>query len=224
MVARAKVEHTLQWLRVLCGQASSGLRATVLLNPSAWRFGNTIVLDASPWGGGGFLSVDGVPSAYFYTEWGPEDVASLGITIGDHRCQALVETFVVLVAVRAWASKWAAQPTSVYGRSDAMAAIGAVERGGSTRSTAVNKVLKELALETALSRTGLRIRLRHIKGDRNQWADALSRIHQPGSGARVPAPLLACELTPLAPRDETWWKTAGVPEEVLDGVGTEEVV
>ena len=221
MVARAKVEHTLQWLRVLCGQASAGLRATELLNPAAWRYGNTIVLDASPWGGGGFLSVNGSPSAYFYTEWGPEDVESLGIAIGDHRCQALAETFVVLVAVRAWAPRWASQPTSVYGRSDAMAAIGAVEKLGSTRSVAINKVLKELALVMALAPSGLRVKLQHIRGDRNQWADALSRIHQPGSGARVPAPLLGCERTRLDTRSSAWWRTAGVPEEVLAGVGAE---
>ena len=83
---------------------------------------------------------------------------------------------------------------------------------------AINKVLKELALCMALSSTGLRVRLRHIKGSSNEWADALSRIHQPGSGARVPAPLLAVERTVLEHRGPDWWRTAGAPEEVLIGV------
>ena len=102
-----------------------------------------------------------------------------------------------------------------------MATIGSVERGGSTRSPAINRVLKELALDMALSSSGLRVRFKHIRGAANEWADALSRIHQPGSGARVPAPLLGCECTELASRTGTWWKTAGDPVVELAGLVAE---
>ena len=86
----------------------------------------------------------------------------------------------------------------------------------------MNRILKELSLEMALAVTGLRISLRHIRGEVNEWADSLSRLTQPGSGARVPAPLLACEHTQLQARDSAWWRTDQDPEEVLAGLGAEE--
>ena len=224
MVPKTKLEHTLRFVRELCGRASTGLRATALLNEAAWEFGNVIILDASPWGGGAFLSERGIPQAYIHTAWGDLDTAALNFRIGDHRCQAVVETYIVLIAVRAWSHRWSTAPTNIRGRSDSMAAIGAVERGASSRSVAVNRILQELALEVALSPTGLSISLRHIRGEVNEWADALSRLTQPGSGARVPAPLLACEHTQLEDRGPSWWRMAQDPEKVLEGMGEGDVV
>ena len=135
--------------------------------------------------------------------------------IGDHRCQSLVELYSILIAVRAWAPRWAEIPSMLLVRSDSMAAIGGLQRGGTTRSTHVNRVLQEMAITLACSPTGLRLRFKHLPGDRNQWADALSRLSQPGSGARVPAPLQACERTEVEERGAQFWITGAVPEVAL---------
>ena len=149
----------------------------------------------------------------------------MGVRPADHRDQALVETYVVLLGVRFWAKLWCEKPSVVRVRSDSMAAFGSLFRGRSTRSPAINKVLKELALTVALSPTGLRLRFKHLAGDRNQWTDALSRLSQPCSGARVPAPLLGCPRTAVEDRGSGWWLTEGVPEEVVvDVPGAEEAV
>ena len=120
----------------------------------------------------------------------------------------------VRMLARAWAGRWTKEPTIVRCRSDSMAAIGAVERGGSSKSPATNMILKELALVIALSPTGLRIQVSHIRGDNNAWADALSRIHQPGSGARVPGPLRALPPTQVPARGPGWWVLEGLKERV----------
>ena len=217
-VARAKLEHTFSWLRALCAHAPRGLVSTVPLQPSAWREGLTMVFDASPWGGGGFVARAGVPVSWFATAWGDVDREKLGIRVADHRDQALVETFVALLGIRVWANLWSGEPTIVRVRTDSMATLGSIDRGRSTRSPAVNKVLKELAITVATSPTGLRFRLQHLPGERNQWCDALSRLAQPGAAARVPAPLLGCPRAGVEERGDGWWITDGVAEEVLEGM------
>ena len=195
----------------------------VPLLPSAWVDGLTMVFDASPWGGGGFVSRHGEPVTWFATTWNDVDRQHLGVRHADHRDQALVETYVVLLGVRFWARLWCEEPSVIRVRSGSMAALGSFDRGRSTRSPAIKKVLKELALTVALSPTGLRFRFKHLAGDRNQWSDSLSRLSQPGSGARVPAPLLACPRTAVEERGSGWWLTEGVPEEVVgDVMGIEE--
>ena len=120
---------------------------------------------------------------------------------------------------------WAKKPANIAVKSDSMAALGSLERGGATRNQAINLILKEMALEVVLSPSGLRLSFKHIRGAHNEWSDALSRIHQPGSGARVPAPLLACPRTEVDDRGPGWWRMAAVPEDVMEmagGAGPEE--
>ena len=215
MVARARVAHTFDWLRALCGHARDGLHATTLLNPALWQHGNTVVLDASPWGGGGFLSVKGEPVTWFSTAWTAEDCRRLDIVIGDHRHQAVVEAYAILIGVRFWLQRWSIAPTVVLVKSDSIAALGSMERGGTTKNASLNLLLKELALVIATVPTGLRLSFRHLPGARNEWADALSRVAQPGSGACIPPPLLACKRTGVEARGDAFWITGQVPEEAV---------
>ena len=102
-----------------------------------------------------------------------------------------------------------------------MSAIGGMQRGGATRSAPLNLILQEMALALALTPTGLRLIFKHIPGSHNEWADALSRLTQPGSGAHVPGPLRHLERTDVEDRSTGFWKTAGPPEEVLQSFGDE---
>ena len=177
-----------------------------------------MVFDASPFGAGGFVSQRGTPCGWFATTWGEGDAIRPGVRFGNHRDQALAELYSILLGLRAWTSLWTTVPTRVLIKSDSLAALGPLEKGRSTRSPGMNLILKEIALVVAVSPTGLRYEPAHIRGDRNQWSDNLSRLGQPGSGARVPAPLLACPRASVENRvEDGYWLTAGVPAEVLQG-------
>ena len=222
-MARARVDHTLAWLRVMCDTARTGLHSALPLNPAVWEHGLTMVFDASPWGAGGFISRAGVPEAWFSTAWGPSDTERLGLRVGDHRDQALAEAYSILIGVKFWSDRWCRTPTVAIIKSDSKAALGAMERGGTTRSASINAVLKELSLVIAVAPSGLRLWFKHLAGAQNQWADSLSRIAQPGAGARVPAPLLSCTRTAVEERGAAFWRTAGRAEEVWPEGAVEDV-
>ena len=48
----------------------------------------------------------------------------------------------------------------------------------------------------------------HIAGSLNVWADALSRLHQPGGGHVVPPELLQRPRAIPLVRNAGWWETA----------------
>ena len=172
-------------------------------------------LDASPWGGGAFLSDSSGPVAWLATTWGKEDEEHLGLRVGDHRDQALVELLVIVIAARVWAPLWAKTPTMLTTRSDSIAALGALEKGASARSSAMNYLLQEFTLLLATSFEDLRLRYKHVPGRRNEWADALSRLPQPGSGACVPGPLRAIAPTAVPTRGPGWWLLEGPKQRVV---------
>ena len=67
------------------------------------------VLDASPWGIGGILTVNGHISEYMY-EAIPTDVAELlSAKIGSSDSQQVFEALAVLAALRVWAHLWKRQ-------------------------------------------------------------------------------------------------------------------
>ena len=94
-----------------------------------------------------------------------------------------------------------------------MATIGAFTKNRS-RSAAINSIVREAALDIAGSVHGFLLVLRHLAGERNQWADALSRLMEPGSGMVVPGPLRALPRREVAPRTAGWWRAGGVEAEL----------
>ena len=157
---------------------------------------------------------------WFSTPWGEDDVRTLGVVVGSHRHQATFEALAVLVAIRAWAHMWAGANTVVRGKSDSMATIGAVGKLRSG-SRAINAIVREVALDMSAHPTGFALELQHLAGDRNQWADALSRLMEPGSGAVVPGPLRALRRREVAERGASWWRAGGVEAEVVCEEGEE---
>ena len=103
-------------------------------------------------------------------------------------------------------------------RSDSTAALAVVDKLRS-KSPAMNRVARELAIDLTFSATGLVFRSPHVRGVVNEWSDALSRLAQPGSGARVPGPLRAVPETRLPERGAAWWLVEGRPDETAQGLG-----
>ena len=83
----------------------------------------------------------------------------------------------------------------------------------------MNYLLQEFALALACSTESLRLRYKHVPGARNEWADALSRLTQPGSGARVPGPLRGIPPTEVPERTAGWWLLEGPRDRVTAALG-----
>ena len=60
-----------------------------------------MVFDASPWGAGGFLVVDGKFVSWFATKFDDVDEKAIGIRFGDSASQQAAEALAVLLGVRA---------------------------------------------------------------------------------------------------------------------------
>ena len=65
-----------------------------------------MVFDASPWGAGGFLVVDGKFVSWFATKFDDVDEKAIGILFGDSASQQAAEALAVLLGVRAWLPIW----------------------------------------------------------------------------------------------------------------------
>ena len=85
-----------------------------------------IVCDASPWDYGAVLVTGGQPVACMADTVSREDVRLWGLEIGNCKIQAKVEAMCILIAVRAWYSRWAGGPLRLGIKPDSMAAFGAV--------------------------------------------------------------------------------------------------
>ena len=134
----------------------------------------------------------------------------LGFARGDCRGQALAEALCLAVAVREWAEDWQDERTVLLARSDAVAALGAINRLTSS-TPALNKIVREIALDLAESRYDLEL-LSHVPATWNTTPDALSRLFAPeGDRLQVPAGLRAEDRTWPRVRDRTWWRTLGPP-------------
>ena len=76
------------------------------------------VLDASPWGLGGILYVNGVPIAFVTSPLTQDDVRIHEYKLGDSRGQQNWECLAVLVALRLWRSVWTDRAATVTMKSD----------------------------------------------------------------------------------------------------------
>ena len=90
----------------------------------------------------------------------------------------------------------------------------------------MNRIMAELALVQAETNYGFEMRFEHVPGRLNVWADALSRLDEPGSMATVPSELLADQRRRTSHRGPTWWRTParyayGIVDDALLGPVTD---
>ena len=176
------------------------------IDTRVWMQGPTlrITCDASPWGLGATLEVEGRFEAYLTDALTSEDAKGLGFVIGSCKAQAIVETLALAVALRTWLPSWSAARAVVRARSDSQAALGALKKGASG-SPAINRIVREIALDIALSKYGVDF-VEHVRGKDNDVADDLSRLDEPGAGRKVSWVLEKCRRSPVQARDAQWWE------------------
>ena len=161
-----------------------------------------LTVDASPWGLGGFLEYKFTPVGWFVDRVQSCDVSKFGIIIGSHQFQTLLEAFAVLVAVRCWTLMWMKYRVPLRVRRDSLSTPGAVSQLRS-KTPGQAAIIRELALDCAEEAHSLQM-LEHLPGVQNVWADALSRVWQPGQISNIPDELLKVPQCRSCPRTAAW--------------------
>ena len=141
--------------------------------------------------------------SYFACKISKFDVRLLGIVIGNSDSQQKCEALTVLVAIKLWISVLAAKKLVVALTSDNIAALSLVAEMKAKMSTLI---ARELAL--ILSETAFQPRfIQHLPGVMNQYADALSRIYEPGSKHEIPQGLRKARRLHPPLRDAHYYST-----------------
>ena len=142
--------------------------------------------DASVWGIGGWLSVNGVITQYFASQLTDLDFAKFGFKRGDNKGQQVWEALAVLVAVDLWTSIWTQERIVLKVKSDNVTALTLLTK---LRPKAGCPQLAVIARELALRLVDLSFPpdADHVAGAGHVFADALSRVWAPtGRGELTP--------------------------------------
>jgi guanyl-specific ribonuclease Sa len=163
--------------------------------------------DASPWGAGGFLIVDGVVRSWFATAFTPTDELAVGMTFGTSNSQQVAEALAILFGLNAWLQAWVGNSPRLQVRSDSVAALTLVARM-KTSSPSLAIVAREMALTLSASCVRPCI-VEHTPGAANKLADQLSRKYEPGTTWRTPGALLGIAECVLPQRTCGYYRCAG---------------
>ena len=169
-----------------------------------------ITWDASPWGFGAVLHVDGQIVDYFHDKPTEQDLKILDVTVGESSSQQAFECLCGLIAMRHWAKAWQNKRCTLTIRSDNIGALVLLGRLDS-KSPRNNLIAREAALDMGESTFKPQV-AEHIPGISNITADLLSRIYQPGSTAKLPTILAGVPRSQPAVRDRTWWRSLSAPD------------
>ena len=163
--------------------------------------------DASPWGMGGWLSVDGRIKEYFASPITSEDVSMYGLDTGTPAGQQVWECLAVLVALDIWRNQWADARVNLQVRSDNVTALTLLVkmRPGSPQIAIIAREIALHLVEFSFPPDAM-----HTPGVAHVLADELSRIHAPGGAGDVSLyshrALSDAKLVTAPPRPVTWYK------------------
>jgi len=164
-----------------------------------------IVIDASPWGLGGILLINGECKEFFASALTLLDESLFSHVRGSPDGQQVWESLGALVALRLWRQLWGRQSLTLRVCGDSMTMLSLiVNLRPSTPQLAL--IGREIAMEYAQA-VFVPVLAEHIPGVANVTADKLSRWHQPGYNA-APCNILrhAVERV-LPPRDHSYYVT-----------------
>ena len=209
-----QIQTELTWFLVFFrGQGTTVERFFTL---DAYNRTGTIVeigTDASPWGLGGWLAINGTITQYFSSALSAFDTTKFGIQIGDTNGQQLWEALAVLVVVDLWSAHWHQQRIVLKVRSDNVTALTLLTKMRPP-SPSIAVVARELAMR--LVHLSFPPDAEHTPGVGHVLADKLSRVYAPvprwkgdvgstGVLEDISHPALPSAQEAQAPaRDDTW--------------------
>lgn len=131
------------------------------------------------------MMINNTVMAYFSSPLAEDDEHMLKVKIGDSAGQQAVEALAVLVALKLWRRIWYRPGISLRIRSDSVSTLTLLIKLRASRNSAgMSVVARELALEFGSS-SYKPLLYQRIPGLSNDWADALSRLAQPGKHAQL---------------------------------------
>jgi hypothetical protein len=194
-----RIEKALQWVAALLGEREVPLvRIFKVAHPEVTA---EITTDASPWGLGGVLRLNGNIAGAFAEQLSTEILNKFNAVKGDPKHTTLWEGLALLVAFRLWL------PGLGFGavvrvKSDSLSSLLMLSKG-KAKSLELNCIAREIALDQALQLYRLTF-LVHIPGVTNLEADFLSRTFSPKPPVK-PRQLERVSLTPVT-IGEGFWK------------------
>ena len=119
-----QVHSAMRWILAFLSKWSGSI-VVRFRRDAFWNKGRNIriVGDASPWGLGAYLLIDGVILEYYAVEITTALAEFLGTQIGSHRGQQTWEALNLVVALRTWKVHWRAERVSLEIRADSIAAL-----------------------------------------------------------------------------------------------------
>eukprot|EP00435_Cladocopium_sp_Y103_P030056 s3225_g7.t1 len=199
--------HVTQWLLAFFAEEPGSVCRVYRVQAYFGRgLAVSIITDASPWGLGGYLMVNNTVIAYFSSAITQQDESILGLKIGDAAGQQVLEALAVLVALRLWQKYWRKPGVSLRIRSDNVSTLTLlVKLRPKYTSHGMSIVARELALEFGTS-SYKPLFFQHIPGFSNDWADLLSRLHQPDKQVELPEMLLKTKQVDPMPRNQSYYR------------------
>jgi hypothetical protein len=161
----------------------------------------SLEFDASPWGGGGVLRLDGVPVEFFVMRWSALTAAHLNVVTGLPEFQAFWELLACLVCLILWCDRFDGKSVAVLGDSTA-ALSDALNLTGKGHMIAL---AKEISWRQC--RSGWRFRVGHLPSEHNLLTDALSRVAAPAQVA-LPHRSLSQAVRRKAPDAMSLWRAS----------------
>jgi len=150
--------------------------------PAVTLDGPSVHLDASLWGAGGVLYIDGKATEYWVTRWTDDDAKKFQTTLGDPAAQTAWEYLAVLLSLIIWAPSFTNVGLAILG--DNLASLtGVLELKG---KNILNLITRELSWRRV--RGGWRYAAGHLPTEKNVIADSLSRMFTPEASERKPLP------------------------------------
>ena len=136
--------------------------------------------DASPWGLGGWIAIDGIIKEFFACQVSDLDLARFGQARGCHKGQQLWECLAILVAVDLWPKYWDHQRVVLRIAGDNVTALTMVVKMRPDNAK-MAIIARDLALR--LAKLSFPPDAMHVPGVSHKIADRLSRVYQPGETA-----------------------------------------
>ena len=200
-----QIQHSLNWILSFlsfergCIERTFSVQHFLMMGPKV-----TITWDASPYGMGATLQVDGAFTEFFAIPVSSDEAHILELEEGS-KSQQTLEALCGLIALRLWCAHWQGQRAVLQVRSDNVGALNlfSVLKGSS-------KALTLIASEFAIDLGHAEFRpdlLTHLPGVTNQICDVLSRRYDPNKVFSLPRPLLHARAVVPPRRSKRWWKT-----------------
>lgn len=206
-----QIQMALYWFDAFCAQTDGPLQRVFTLS-AYLRTGTAVDIytDASPWGMGGWLCVDGVPTEYFTVPRTKFDFSFFGYKKGDCKGQQCWEAYAILVAIRLWKHVWQHVRARLSFFADNVTARTALAIYKAKHSTGVSRIAREMALEFADAEFAPDFS-NHLPGISNGVADSLSRQWEPKKAYTLPATLLHAQRREPEARNTAYFRSLRPP-------------